>query len=270
MKKVLLLVMTAILVLSSASLAMADEVIIGGSVLPITKIETSNGATGLTWTFDVDWFDTEVGGVSNPALVPIPNNTSVSITGSGTQNFDFFTDFDYPGPGVYKFTVAESGAAVAGWTKSSAEYTVNVFVTQGATDLEINAISCVIEALDSFYDGDANVGDKVTAAIFTNTLLDRSGTLVINKTTSGSYADPATAFNFEVVFTGADDAILNGITVTGTGWAIDGVFGGPGVKFAGTLANGESVLFRALNVDPRAELGDPEIERISNSHNNIC
>jgi len=35
------------------------------------------------------------------------------------------------------------------------------------------------------------------------------------------------------------------------------------------LANGDSVLFRALNVDPRAELGDPEIERISNSYNNI-
>lgn len=36
------------------------------------------------------------------------------------------------------------------------------------------------------------------------------------------------------------------------------------------LANGDSVLFKALNVDPRAELGDPEIERINNSYNNIC
>lgn len=36
------------------------------------------------------------------------------------------------------------------------------------------------------------------------------------------------------------------------------------------LANGDSVLFKALNVDPRAELGDPEIEKISSSNNNIC
>jgi hypothetical protein len=35
------------------------------------------------------------------------------------------------------------------------------------------------------------------------------------------------------------------------------------------LANGVSVLFRALNVDPRAELGDPEIQRISNSYHNM-
>jgi hypothetical protein len=30
------------------------------------------------------------------------------------------------------------------------------------------------------------------------------------------------------------------------------------------LANGLSVLFKALNVDPRVELGDPETEGINN------
>ena len=160
---------------------------------------------------------------------PMPEKTSVTISGEGRADFGSVTFSD---PGIYTYEIRETAGDVTNMTYDSTVYTVTVTVTRPT------ATSPLYATVSHLANGGAYSYRTDTGMVFRNSYAKpaevTTGALKISKTVSGSGADQNAEFQFRVRV-GELDGTYGGVAFT-KGEATVSVKAGSSVTISGLPA----------------------------------
>ena len=180
-----------------------------------TSVDTYNGPVTFT--------------VTPLGTAPVPEKTSVTISGGGRADFGSVTFSD---PGKYTYEIRETAGDVTNMTYDSTVYTVTVIVTRPT------ATSPLYAAVSHLANGGAYSYRTDTGMVFRNSYAKpaevTTGALKISKTVSGSGADQNAEFQFRVRV-GELDGTYGGVAFT-KGEATVSVKAGSSVTISGLPA----------------------------------
>ena len=160
---------------------------------------------------------------------PVPEKTSVTISGEGRADFGSVT---FSNPGIYTYEIRETAGDVTNMTYDSTVYTVTVTVTRPT------GTSPLYAAVSHLANGGAYSYRTDTGMVFRNSYAKpaevTTGALKISKTVSGSGADQNAEFQFRVRV-GELDGTYGGVVFT-KGEATVSVKAGSSVTISGLPA----------------------------------
>lgn len=127
------------------------------------------------------------------------NTTGDSMMKQTPANIPAATAF--PHAGVYTYQVTEKAVSALGVTSSGENYTMNVYVKNGASTLEVYAVTVILtsDIGDDNKKVDPEPGDD-NGFIFVNSYTPTT-TLSVQKTTDGDFADRTLSFGYTVTIT---------------------------------------------------------------------
>ena len=160
---------------------------------------------------------------------PVPEKTSVTISGEGRADFGSVT---FSNPGIYTYEIRETAGDVTNMTYDSTVYTVTVTVTRPT------GTSPLFATVSHLANGGAYSYRTDTGMVFRNSYAKpaeiTTGALKISKTVSGSGADQNAEFQFRVRV-GELDGTYGGVAFT-KGEATVSVKAGSSVTISGLPA----------------------------------
>ena len=167
--------------------------------------------------------------VTPRGTAPVPEKTSVTISGEGRADFGSVT---FSNPGTYTYEIRETAGDVTNMTYDSTVYTVTVRVTRPT---DTSPLSATVSHLAN---GGAYSYRTDTGMVFRNSYAKpaevTTGALKISKTVSGSGADQNAEFQFRVRV-GELDGTYGGVAFT-KGEATVSVKAGSSVTISGLPA----------------------------------
>ncbi len=243
----------------------------------ITKTYNTEVGKAEKFSFTAEQVKTGTGIITTDAAVTMPE-ISFDNTETGT-NFKRgqITFPTYPEAGKYEYTVTETQTADPAVVNSAhekmimsqAEYTMDVYVTDGATGTEISniVVNKVKDDAGQSKTGKVDIGNTDTNSFnFTNTYVQEAGTgtdptdpdptytdngaLKVSKTinANGGTLDTEKEFDFTATFTfptGTDASTLGGVKGNGTAITLTG---DKGDTYTFTLKHGNKMKFTGLPV----------------------
>lgn len=240
MKKILAMLLAVMMLLSVASVAMADEINTDQQTVTIKKVYklANAGTTSPAETFTL----TQVGkgtvtdgeATSAPDLGTITGATFAegAATVNGATGDITVTLPEYTHVGVYEYTLKETAATTAGVTYYGDNIKLKVTVIN---DTEGNLR---IAAVHAESENNALEAGKTKKDNFPNTY--SAGTLKVSKTVTGNLGDKDKYFEFKVTLTGETDKTY-GETYT--------VTGGSNTANPATIKIGEETTFQLKHGD---------------------
>ena len=240
----------------------------------ITKTYNTEVGKAEKFSFTAEQVKTGTGIITTDAPVTMPE-ISFTDTETGTKSKRSQITFPaYPEAGKYEYTVTEKQtvdpAVVNGdhekMIMSQAEYTMDVYVTDGAAGTEISniVVNKVKDDAGQTKTGKVDIGNTDTNSFnFTNTYVQEAGTgtkptnpdptykdngaLKVSKTidANGGTLDTEKAFDFTATFTfpkGTDESTLGGVKGNGADVSLTGG------AYTFTLKHGDKMKFTGLPV----------------------
>lgn len=252
MKKILAMLLAVMMLLSVASVAMADETTpttptyTDQETVTIKKVYklTNDGTTSPAETFTLE----QVGNgevkdgdaTSAPALGTITGAKfdEGAATVDGTTGNITVALPQYTHVGVYEYTLKEVAGTTAGVTYYGDNITLKVTVINDTTSGKLRIAAVHAESANNALEEGKTKKDN-----FPNTY--SAGTLKVSKTVTGNLGDKTKKFQFKVDFTAP-----NGKTwtpaITGQGFTTATTTEGATISYTFELANDESVTFGNL------------------------
>ena len=157
---------------------MADGLKTPAATFKFTATSTTEGAPTAT-IGDVSFTEEQPGTLKGEKYV-LEGTTAISFQGI------------WPHVGEYVYTVTETqdpANKVENVTYDSSEYTLRVYVVNKNDNLEVEKITA------------EKAGTKTAKILFKNTYAKKDATLIIEKNTTGTYANKTQQFDFTIVFT---------------------------------------------------------------------
>lgn len=211
MKKFFAFLLAAMMLLSFASVAIAEEVLAEQPTTPGTETTTTvtvnkeykasnsdNGSVVPSATFGFNIAAVKVENAATGVTVdnmPTLSASDVEFTAAGTKAITINTAVTFPGVGIYTYKITEkvpeADKKILGVNYDSAEKNLKITVVNGNNGLEIGGVKLVD-------DNGAALGTKGKTDSFTNTY--DAGKLTISKTVTGNGRSDADEFSFTVTF----------------------------------------------------------------------
>lgn len=196
-KKIMAILLALVLVLGMTTVAMAAEPIIPDAV-EIKKVLTENGGLAATKTFTLEQTTaTTVTYADFGVNEKAPEIDYAKVTYA--DNKFIITLPEYKHAGVYKYYFNEVDSKIPGMEYDGRKFGLGVYITYDADDKLVSQVK--------LFDVKSS-----TIKIDTITNTYRAGTLKVDKVVTGTGGDHTKEFEFEVTFTGGDEAAYKAIT----------------------------------------------------------
>lgn len=238
MKKILAMLLAVMMLLSVASVAMADEAKTATIKKNYTLANEDTGSVAPATTFGFEIAAEKIeNGPQDKTKADMPALTAedVAFTGAEEKNIPITIDpTDFPGAGVYTYKITEKIPAdankILGVDYDATTKYLKITIVNGTNGLELGGSILVNAAGETAGKEDS----------FVNTY--KAGMLTVSKTVDGNGSSQNDVFSFTVTFDKGEAAEqwTNAISTT------EAVTKGEGNSYTFTLKHGESVEFKNI------------------------